>query len=274
MPQQEQQDQAHHHAGPGQHLGHPQGGAGDDEAVGAQALDEEAAGTVPHNVQQEGLAVVAAEIEVEEVQQHEARHAQQGLVQKAGVHRAAAHHGLGVVADHAPGQIGGGAEGLLVYEVAPAADGLADEEAQGGHIQHGGHLQLTQLGHEPAEHQGPDDAPVDGKAALPDVEDLDGVAPILVAVVKDAVVEAGADDGPYQAHQHRIDEAVGVHVHLLAGPEGVAHPQQEAQGDEDAVPAHLEIADGEGHFVYRTFDPQAGEIHYMSHVVSFLLSCV
>ena len=269
MPEQNQQDDAGHHACRCDHLGDPQACTRDDKAVRAQALDKEAAGAVPDDIQQEGLAVIAAEPAGEEVQKHKAQQTQQGFIQKAGVH-IAIHYSGGIFAVHAPGQFRGGAEGLLVDKVAPAAHTLANEETQGSNIQNSGNLQLAELGHQAAEHHSADNAAVDGQASVVNLEDLQGVFPVFITGIEDHIKQPRENYPGDEANNNHIEQTVDINVHFLAAKAGIDQCQQEPCRNDDAIPIHMEAPDGKSHRVDVELQPQMGKRDIIGH--SFMSS--
>ena len=152
-----------------QELTHPDAGAEEIEGIGPQPFDPEPAQAVPGQVLQEGLAVVPPLLG-QAMQQHEADQIPDGLIEEGGV--PVAEHTEAVRQPHAQKEIVEDlrAVGLPIEEVSPAADALADQQAQGHDVQIGAKLLLFQLGEEQQAQDGADDAAVDGDAALPDVE--------------------------------------------------------------------------------------------------------
>ena len=160
--QHQPQRQRRQRAGRGHHLADAEGAY--HQAVCAQAFNEKPPQGIPHHIHQHHLAVEAAVLFIQS-QQDKARKAPQRFIQKCGVHRQAGVYrdalrgqcGLhrrkvsrGVFADHAPGQRGVGAEGLLVYKIAPAADALANQKAHGRQIEHGQNRHPAPFAQKPA----------------------------------------------------------------------------------------------------------------------------
>ena len=150
---------------------------------------------------------------------------------------------------HAPGQGGLGAEGLPVQEIAPAADGLADEQAHDHQVHHGPQLDVAAAAENDGHNHHGDDAAVNGQAAVPDG---DGLGPAEMALmvlelaeIKQNIVQPGPHDGRGDAPQQPVDEVIlpdavfGALAHTP--PQGYQH----TQGDENAVPIDA-VADVDG----------------------------
>ena len=194
------------------------------------------------------------------MQQNEADQVPDGLVEEGGVPVAGnsrnhlnAHAQEEVVVDLR-------AEGLPVEEIAPAADALADQQAQRHDVQIGRQLLLLHLGEEQQAQGGADDAAVDGDAALPDVESGNRVV-LVVVPLEDHVVDSGADDGQGNGEENRVDHAVHIGAELLDPPAHVENRQQEAQGDDHAVEIDFSAEDGKGQGPgqVQPLNPQPGE---------------
>ena len=65
-----------------------------------------------------------------------------------------------------------GAKGLLVKEIAPAADALADKQTQGTQVQQISKVDLAHLAADGGADQGTDNATVNGKPAVPNSRSL------------------------------------------------------------------------------------------------------
>ena len=190
------------------------------------------------------------------MQQHKSNEIPDGFIQEGGV-VVFRHAGAGVEKAHAEEAVRGRAEGLPVEEVAPAAGGLADEEAQGRDVQHRPQLHLLDFTEQGDAHNGSQHRAVDGQAPVPDVQHRDGVIPVL-APGEGAVVDAGADDGQRRDPQHAVQQIVLLQSELPAAVAGVEHGGAQAQGDDDAVEVETEApqADGAGRV---QLQPQGGE---------------
>ena len=219
---------------PGQQLADTDARAGDIETVGAQPLDERAADAVPHGVEQDELAVKLPLVLSEpEVQQQKAREVPQALVQKRRMYV----HGFlaGQRQPHAGEGRRLAAEGLAVDKVAPAADALADEQAGRTHVRHRAKGNFLLPAPDDAGQQPRDDAAVDGEPALPDLERVDGVGAV-VAPLEDDVVQPCADDGDRDHPDEKVVERVRPDAATAAVPRAVKHCEDEAHGDDHAVP--------------------------------------
>ena len=162
----------------GHQLAGAQAGIANEQRVGAQTFDPAAAQAVPDDIGQEDLPVELAALD-KACQDDKACQAPDAFIQESRMHRSGGvdshtggqcdlHRlqvGFGSLAVHAPGQRSVRAEGLLIDEVAPAADALADEEAQRDQVEQRQQRDLAPLGGQPAEHERADDRAVDGNAA-------------------------------------------------------------------------------------------------------------
>ena len=149
------------------------------------------------------------------MQKAKAYKAPQRFIQKAGVNRALDNQAR-AVADHAPGQIGRSAESLLIHIVAPTAYGLSNQKAEGRQIENGGDFQAAQLCHQRAAEQPADDPAVNAKTAVPNIQNAERILHVLVAGIKDNVVQSGADDSADHTDDHGVDQLVLVNVELFA----------------------------------------------------------
>ena len=137
---------------------------------------------------------------------------------------------------HAEEAFRGGAEGLPVEEVAPAAHALADEEAQTHHIQQGGNAQLAH----PAVYNNTDGrtqhTAVNGQTTLPDIQDGDGIGGIPAGLPgEDAVVKPGAQNGKGNDPQHTVNDVILSEAEFLAPAQTVENRQQQTAGDDQPV---------------------------------------
>ena len=249
-----------------QQLAHPEGSQ--VQAVGTQTFNEGSAQTVPGHVAQGDLSVVLP-LFGQLVQQHKARGVPKGLVQEGGV---VVFNVTGAAVEKAHSQEGfrSVTEGLPIHKVAPAADGLADQKAQGNQIHQRTQTQLFDPGVDDDADGRADDTAVNGQAAFPDVEDGDGI--VLIAVPgEDAVVKSCAQNGKGHDAQHTVENVVIGKAELLAAAHTVDHGQYQAQGDDHAVKVDGQRADGEGTGGIQ-FQTQAGEGN--GGVVHEVSSCV
>src|SRR5262245_51559023 len=84
-----------------------------------------------------------------------------------------------------PRQIRRRAECLLVEEIPPSPDGLADREARGGDIEVGQHRKAAPPRVAAAQEHAADHTTVNGETAFPDGEDLGGYLTVVVEVERD-----------------------------------------------------------------------------------------
>ena len=108
------------------------------------------------------------------MQRDEAHQIPDRFIQERRVHRGRA------VDRHAPRQVGRAAVRLAVDKVAPAADALADQQAERRQIAQGGKRELFDTAvHIQRDHYA-DHRAVDGNAAVPDRDDLVRVLAVIV----------------------------------------------------------------------------------------------
>ena len=174
--------------------------------------------------------------------------------------------GAGVVQAHPGKGLRGRAEGLPVEEVAPASGGLPDEETQAHQIQHGSQLQLFDPGEHGDADNGPQNAAVDGDAALPDVQHRDGVGGVILPG-KRHIVDPGTDNGKGCDPEDAVKDVILRQAELLAPAGAIEGCQEQARGNDDAVKidVHGPQRNGAGR-VY--LNPQGGEGN--SAVVSWI----
>ena len=219
------------------------------QAVRSQTLNDHASCAVPGEVCKERLAVKLALLR-QEVQHDKAGQVPDGLIEERRVEILQL-----AVFDQTHAQEAGrhAAVGLSVEEVAPAADGLPEQQTDAGQVQKGQDLELPHAGiDQHAEHRA-DDAAVDGKAAAADVEEAvprDAGAEELVPL-EDDIVQARADDGGRQADEHEIENVVLRDAELLGPAQAVRHGEQNADGNDDAVEFDLEVCSRDAEAVGR-----------------------
>src|SRR3972149_4251430 len=108
-----------------------------------------------------------------------------------------------------PGQRRGGAERLLVEEVAPATDPLPQRQARGDDVEVAGQGQALPPGVAASEEQPPEESAVDGQAALPHRDDLRQRAAVVVPVEGD-VVEPRPNEPAQEGQLRGLEELFGV----------------------------------------------------------------
>ena len=247
-----QHRQSGDHQHQAQHLGHPDGLAGDGpveqiQAVGAQALDPEAAHAVPQEVEAGVLTVEPPGLGYHKNDQQQADEVPQALVQEGGMYLHQLPGSGGQL--HAPGHGGFRAKGLAVQEIAPAADGLADEQPHDHQVHHGPQLDMAAAAQDNGHDDHSDDAAVDGQAAVPDGDGLGPAEPVLVvlelAEIEQNVIDPRADDAAGNAPQQPVDQVILADAVFRALAHAPPQGHQHAQGDEDAVPVDA-VADVDG----------------------------
>ena len=174
---------------------------------------------------------------------------------------------------HPPGQVAGAAVGLLVDEVAPSTHDLSDEQAHNRQVSHGQEGQLFIFAHHQAGQDTADDAAVDGQTAIPDG---DGLAPLELPLgvpiegqVEYDVVNAGTDNADGQPPQEHIQKVILFDAEILRPPAAKSSGQQEASGDDDAVPVDVLAENLKGHPLDVEGQSQAGEGDGIHVVPSF-----
>src|SRR3989442_356507 len=192
-------DERHDHAGQARELrdaelSHP-------EAVETERLDREASDRVEPDIGEEERARMLAQPRPQPGDQHhEDGEVPHRLIEKRRVEvLELAEPGRPVRGRDVelPGQVRRPPEGLLVEEVAPTSDGLADCDAGRGHVEAPQHGQAPSPGQERADQRPDDEAAVDGEPTFPDGDDLRRVLPVVIPV-EDHLVEP-------RAHQPRED---------------------------------------------------------------------
>ena len=134
---------------------------------------------------------------------------------------------LRALAVHAPGQRRVCTEGLLIDEVAPAANALPDQKAQRHQIKQRQQRHLAPFGGQGAEHKRTDDRAIDGDAALADVDHLPEA--LILKGCHSYVINTGTDDGHDRADGHNVHQTVRVDAVVHGIAEGVEHRQQHAR---------------------------------------------
>ncbi len=179
----------------------------------------------------------------------QAEQAPQRLIQKRGVHRLHRIIAGGIrvatadnVSRHAPRQSGVAAKGLLVEEVAPAADRLTDQKAGRRQIKHSQGIHLAERTHPQRRHKRHDYAAVNRQSALPDTQNAQRIAEVLCAILrKNDVVQTRSDKGKQRADQHHVRHRILGNLKFIGTPIGIKNCQQKADGNQHAVPANAEF---------------------------------
>ena len=135
---------------------------------------------------------------------------------------------------------------LAVHEVAPAAHELADDDAHARHVEQDGGRDLLDLCNDEQRDGAADDAAVDGKSALPDVEDGDGIVGVELPV-ENAVVQPRADNADGHGPEDHVEHVILRDAEVLCAVQHIQNGQQKAAGNDDAVPVDILAEDGKGH---------------------------
>ena len=243
----------------GQHLGHGDLCARNEERVGADALDDEPPQPVAAQVQQADFPIEALMLPEAE-QQHQHQQIPGAFIQESGVDidiigplRDMGRYVLGNVPG--PHRLDGELHGkkavivfpedLPVHEVSPAADGLPQNQSRHAGVTHQqGALLFDPSVDEQGDERG-DHRPIDGHAAVPGVEDAQQIVLVIIPG-EHHIIDARPDDG----EDHRINGKIPVVIRIL--PCHLGHvcrhedARQHAHADDQAVEGNAEAKDAEG----------------------------
>ena len=176
------------------------------------------------------------------MQDHKADSVPQGLVQERRLH---IRQRTVDVDAHAQEGIRDLSVGLLVDEVAPAADRLADQKPHRRDVEHRAEADAPHLAEHDRRQDARDDRAVDRDAAVPDAEHRHRVVIVQLVVFPDDVICARADDRNRHREQQQVDEVIRLEADIRAALHAVQDAEQEADGDDDPVPVHMQPADRE-----------------------------
>ena len=181
-----------------------------------------------------------------------------GFIQEGRVHR------VGPVDRHAPGQRGLAAVRLAVDKVAPAADALADQQAERGQIAQGGKRQLFHPAVNQQRDQHADHRAVDRNAAVPDGDDLGRVLAVI-APLEDHIIDARADNAGRHADDQAVDQVVRGDAKLLDTRIDIQRREHKADADDDAVPVDVLAEHIAGNAVQGEFQAEGREGNQVFH---------
>ena len=133
----------------------------------------------------------------------------------------------------------------MIREIAPAPDALADQESEGRNIKHRQEPYLAQLADDRTDQQRTDQAAVDCKAAVADIEDRFPVSGVAVPV-ENHVVQSCADDTADHAADDAVQRTVGIQTEAAHSAERVDHCKHHAGRDEKPVPCDGKAENGKG----------------------------
>ena len=162
---------------------------------------------------------------------------------------------------HAPGQIRQAAKGLLITEVAPAADGLTDEQAVGTQIRKRRKLDLMHFAENQQDQHGGDHTAVNRQSSVPDG---DGLLPVEGAVhiavkflIEEHIINARSNDPARRRKQHQINDPILLNA--IAGGIVIAvdHREHKANGDDDAIPVDRLSKNRKGNSIDMKFQTEA-----------------
>src|SRR5690606_6905927 len=117
---------------------------------------------------------------------------------------------------------------FLVHEVAPAANGLCQDQSGSGSIRQGQHIASGLFLDHFVENnpcRRSDQSAMNGQAASADVENFNQMI-FIVRPVEGDVIQSGADDGQRERIQERIEKV--IEAELQVGPSGVEFCDQES----------------------------------------------
>ena len=151
-----------------------------------------------------------------------------------------------VNAGHAeyPVRLAGGTECFLVDEVAPSAYSLSDEESQGSQVSHRPEIHLAHPARDESAEESADDAAVDRKSAVPDRRKSRHEVVVDSAVrikgLEYAVVYSRPEESAYQRHEHDVEHSLPANAEALSPAAGIEVRQDNADGDQHAVPVDFD----------------------------------
>ena len=172
-----------------------------------------------------------------------------------------AHRVLDDVAGHTEEPRGLAAVRLLVHEVAPPPDRLAEHNVRQREVENVQKTLFLDLGGDEQRDCGGDDSAVDCEAALPDREDLSRVL-LIVVELEQHVVQSRADDCRRNADDQIVQHVVRFDRVFFRETQAENDAENHAEADYQTVPVELERADPEdrSRHVFE-FEPQVRERH-------------
>ena len=153
--------------------------------------------------------------------------------------------GLSVQQAHPQEAVSDSAEGFPVEKVAPAAHSLTDEEPDSHHIQHSADLNFLDLAQHQHAHDGTQDATVNGQAAVPDPQDFNKIAAVMLPL-KGAIVQTGTENGKGSDKEHAVQKVIFLDTEQLCTLAAVNDSQQQTHRNDQAIKMHGKGPDGEG----------------------------
>ena len=165
-------------------------------------------------------------------------------------------HGYGLMGpqkNEAPGQGGRVAVDLGVHEVAEPHEGAGQRHHHGDAVENPDVGKLPLPGEEPQPEEQPQGGSVAGQSAAANIKQLDprktvheGVQEVLLGLVKEAVAEAGADNGGENAVQKTGVYEPGVEPLATHHPGEKPQAAEQGEGPQNAVPGDFETAERKG----------------------------
>ena len=147
---------------------------------------------------------------------------------------------------------------LAVHKVSPAAHKLADDDAHARHVEQDGSRNFLALRNDEQRDRAADDAAVDGKSALPDVEDGNGIVGVELPI-ENAVIQPGADHADGYGPEDHVKHVVLRDAEVLRPREHIENSEQEPGGNDDAVPVDVLPKDRKGHGAWIDLDAEIWE---------------
>src|SRR5215470_12773263 len=213
------------------------------EGVGAQRFREETAHRVEPQIRQEQRARRSLEpLAKNHHEEKEHREVPERLVEERGMEVLVLRVLDGPMRwrdEKPPRQVRRRAEGLLVEEVAPAADGLTEGEARRCDVQVRDGGQPARERVTTAHEETADNAAVNGESALPYREDFSRVTEVVVEVEHD-VIQSRADEPAEETELRGLEHAIGIETAATRLAIGEPEPETHRARHEDAVPAEAQ----------------------------------
>src|SRR6185369_10920238 len=146
-----------------------------------------------------------------------------------------------------PGHRRHGAPQFLVHEIGETAEEEAERHAAGDIIVDPEPRQLLLARHVEDAKRSADHAPVEGHAAVPQLQDLERVLQILAEIVEEDVAEAPAEDDAERRIEHQVVGMASGHRRARLPDQLQQVPVADENAGEigEAVPAQVERADAQ-----------------------------
>lgn len=149
---------------------------------------------------------------------------------------------MGLIDENSPRQVCGSSEGLLVKEVTPAPDSLAEDEARGADISNLPEGNSLQVGMNERRNNSSDNCPMNCEAAVPEGEDLRHIVPVLIPG-EDDIIESGPYDGAYKHVKEEIVDELDAHCLPFGLPACQDQSENHPSHDKHSIPSDAQGAD-------------------------------